>query len=266
MKIFCFILLSMVGLFTSCNEPNLPTDLIESFNKQYPANLDYEWEYSVNSFFELYDSTGRIDSSFNYQTPNVLTKVKRIDISRNSVVFDSKKLDSIGFEMEEWYENSVSGFYAKYYSIPFTSILPKQSDDSKIDLLHQQNMFSVLPYDAIKTLGKPLPSPWPFNPPRIVLKYPLSIGMSWIEEVIPSYKIRTVLSYEDTQINKMNFKCYVIETQQDSIKKRTLDHIDLNFGLVKRVVSQDSVFYDSTYTQGRYARVTSSAILIRKNF
>lgn len=266
MKIFCIILLSLIGLFTSCDEPNLSTDLIESFNKQYPSKLNYEWEYSLNSFFELYDSTGRIDSSFNYQAHNILTKVKRIDISRNSMVFESKGLDSMYFEMEEWYENSAEGFYAKYYSIPFTSILPKKSDDLKIDLLHQQNMFSVLPCDAIKTFGKPLPAPWPFDPPRIVLKYPLSVGMSWIEEVNPNYKVRTVISYDEIYMNNMSFKCYVLESREDSLKKRTLDFIDLNAGLAKRVVSQDSVIYGNIYTQWRYARVTSTANLIRKNF
>ena len=108
-----------------------------------------------------------------------------------------------------------------------------------------------------------MPSPWPFEPPRQVIRYPLSVGMNWIEEVEPDYSVRKVISLENVLVAGKNYMCYKLESKKDSLKILTYDHINFDVGLVKRVVIKDSLIYGNLQTQWRYAKVTTSSNLIR---
>ena len=187
---FSVLLLSAI-IFFGCKGKNQGVDPAGNLNK-YPANLNNEWEYSSTMTNEY--NIGGIDS---LTLPNTIIKISSINDSlpgyKNLVKIESHNTDTPGSITEEWYLNNDSVFSVIAYKNAGVAypIIPKSRNKKYLTLEEFKKICGDLtPGSLINKIS--IDSILYFNPPRVVLKYPLYPGAEWNELKTPFYRNRVV--------------------------------------------------------------------------
>ena len=271
MKFIVFII--CLSVLFGCKGKNTGVDPENNLNK-YPAKLNNQWEYSSTMSNEYLNNAGFTDSTQTFKLPNTIVKVSSVHDSlpgyKDLIKINSYNTDSPGSIMENWYINNDSVFSVIAYRNAGSSypIIPKShnrryltvSEFKKIceDLTSNFMLNSVLD-DSLSY----------FNPPRVVLKYPLYPGAEWNELKTPFYRNRIVKGTTSLEINNSSYNCYIIEADMTVPNLKMIDYISFQAGLIKREVISDSiavVSLDSPDSAIGYARGYDVSILVNKNF
>ena len=269
---FSVLLLSAV-IFFGCKGKNQGVDPEGNLNK-YPVNLNYQWEYSTTLTYEYLNSTGGIDTTQTFELPNTIIKVSTINDSlpryKNLIKIEAYNTDSPGTFSENWYINNDSVFSIIAYRNAGSSypVIPKLHNKKYMTLKEFENICRDLTFNSgINKISAD--SVQYFNPPRIVLKYPLFQGEKWNELKTPFYRDRVVKGTTSLEVNKNYYNCYIIEADMSTLNLKMIDYISLQAGLVKREIISDSIAITNESSPDSaigYMRGHDISILVNKNF
>lgn len=268
-KIHLVLVLLVVVNFSSCKD-NAEGPL-NNVSGKYPVALNNEWEYTTEQQYRFYDSDGNFTHDSAAQFSNSIVKITRVnqDIGnyKGLILFEEHFIDD-PVTSQTWYQSNDTALIGIAYNASGRSvpILPKRAgkihptlSDLKIignspALIYSKSSVSdtVLFYEV----------------PREVLAYPLSIGKSWKELVFPFDRDRYISRRENVVINDVTYDCYVVESDWQYYNIEFTDYVSARFGLVKRVVTADSVALADTQHpdgNGNWIKLTTVSSLVRHN-
>lgn len=264
---FSVLLLSAV-IFFGCKGKNQGVDPAGNLNK-YPANLNNEWEYSSTMTNEY--NTGGTDT---FKLPNTIIKISSINDSlpgyKNLVKIESYNTDTPGSSTENWYLNNDSVFSVIAYKNAGVAypIIPKSGNKKYLTLEEFKKICKDLTLGFVINKSS-IDSVLYFNPPRVVLKYPLYPGAEWNELKTPFYRNRVVRGTTSLEVNNNYYNCYIIEADMSTPNLKMIDYVSLQAGLVKREIISDSIAitYESSPDSAiGYMRGHDISTLVNKNF
>ncbi len=267
------ILLLCVIIFFGCKGHNQGVDPESNLNK-YPANLNYQWEYSSKLSNEYLNNSGGIDSTQIMEVPNTIVKISSVSDSlpgyKDLVKIEAYNTDSPESFSENWYINNDSVFSIIAYRNAGTSypIIPKLHNKKYLTFAEFKKICEDLTFNSIINKSSDDSIQY-FNPPRIVLKYPLYTGEIWNELKIPFYRDRIVKGTTSIEVNKNYYKCYIIEADLTVPNLRMIDYVSLQAGLVKREIISDSIAITNINSPNSivgYTKGHDISILLNKNF
>ena len=267
-KLLIIILIALT--FFGCKDKISGFDSGNNLNK-YPANLNYQWEYSSVMSTEYLNSYGGVDSTQTLNLPNTIVKISSINDSvpgyKNLINFEYYNIDTPEEISEDWYSNSDSAFSAIAYRNPGASypVIPKNPVKKYLTVEEFKRIAKNLTFnnfindDSIQY----------YDFPRVVLKYPLHVGLKWNELKTPFYRDRIVKGTTTLTINGKYYDCYIIEADVQQFKLKMVDYVSLQAGLLKREIISDSlalVSSDSPDSAIGYVSGHDVSILVNKNF
>ena len=241
---------------------------------KYPAKLNYQWEYSSTMSTEYLNNAGLTDSTQTIKLPNTVVKISSINDSlpgyKDLIKINSYNIDSPGSIFENWYINNDSVFSIIAYRNAGSSypIIPKSHSRRYLTISEFKEICKDLTYNF--TLNSALDdSILYFNPPRVVLKYPLYPGAEWTELKNPFYRNRIVKGTASLEINNNSYNCYIVEADMTVPNLKMIDYVSFQAGLIKREIISDSlgiVSADSPDSVIKYVRGYDVSTLVNKNF
>lgn len=268
-----FVLITGLIVFAGCNGKNTGINPENNLNK-YPAKLNYRWEYSTSMSNEFYDNTGNIDSTQTTNLPNTTVKISSVNDSlpgyKNLIRIDAYNDASPGSVSENWYINDDTVFSIIAYRNAGSSypIIPKPSSKRHLTLAEFKEICQNLTFN-FRINSNYADSVRYFDPPRVVLRYPLYPGAEWNELQSPFYRDRIVIGTVSLKVNNVYYNCFIVEADMPELKLKMIDYISYQAGLLKREISSDSVALVSINSPDSaigYLRGHDVSILVNKNF
>ncbi|MFZ0454685.1 MAG: hypothetical protein WCE54_07970 [Ignavibacteriaceae bacterium] len=269
---FSILLLGAI-IFFGCKGKNQGVDPDGNLSR-YPANLNYQWEYSSNLTNEYLNDIGGIDTTQTLELTNTIVKITSINDSlpgyKNLVKIEAYNADSPESFSENWYVNNDSVFSIIAYRNAGSSypIIPKPNNKKYLTLEEFKIICKDLTFNFVINKNSE-DSVQYFYPPRIVLKYPLFQGEKWNELKTPFYRDRIVKDMVSLEVNNNYYNCYVIEADLTIPNLKMIDYVSLQAGLVKREIISDSIAVvnvNSPDSAIGYIRGHDISILVNKNF
>ena len=273
--VFSIIVTSTLLIVSGCDNSTPPQNII-----RYPAKKGNQWEYHTTWKFEYYDQHGKVDSTKTLDMGNTIVKIASTNDSIPVSVSGMNKL--IRFESFDsatpnnvqiiWYSNSDSGFYEIAYLNAGSSkpILPKYNTSAQLNLF-LKDLKMMMPLGLSSENNTVNDSLRLFDPPRKVLQYPLQIGSQWTSIINPFKQLRFVNEKRVLKVDAGTFDCYLVNSESDfpfqNGKIVFNDYVNLDYGLIERYFSQDSmkIISESGEVLGYFKNTTISE-LISKNF
>ncbi len=262
-----------LAILAGCKGKNGGVDPVNNLNK-YPVKLNNQWEYSSKLSYEYFNNGGSKDSTQYIDIPNTIVKISSINDSlpgyKNLIKIDAYNSDSPESISENWYINNDSLFSIIAYRNAGSSypIIPK---------LKSKKYFTPAEFKKIcedLTFNFPINSSLTdsvifFNPPRVVLKYPLFTGSEWNELKTPFYRNRIIKGTVSIEIDNSFYDCYIIEADMNQPQLKMIDYLSFQAGLVKREIISDSIAITSQDSPDEaigYFKGHDISILVNKNF
>ena len=273
--VFSIIVTSTLLIVSGCDNSTPPQNIIK-----YPANKGNQWEYHTTWEIEYYDQHGKIDSTETLDMGNTIVKIAStndfipVSVSgmNNLIRFESFDSATPNNVQIIWYSNSDSGFYEIAYLNAGSSkpILPKYNTSAQLNLFLKE-LRAMMPSGLSSGNDTVNDSLRFFNPPRKVLQYPLQIGSQWTSMINPYKQVRSVNEKRILKVDAGTFDCYLVNSEGDFPFKNGKivfnDYVNLNYGLLERYFSQDSmkIISEGGKILG-YFKYTTQSELISKNF
>jgi len=226
----------------------------------------YSWSYAT------YDSLGMIQMA---DSESFVVKVigtnEKLDSLSGLIKLEAYSLKTYVGSTFDWYKQNSDSLIGIAYSgagrVPV--IVPKQSGGSAVQITTNINFSPVVLPRTIQLMmkmkGVPVDTLLYYNNARVVYKYPLTVGKSWISFRDPFLQNRQVVGWESIVTKAGTFYCAKILVRLPEIDPafEWYEYVSTR-GVIRRTISMTLVMTDEkgnslgTFTGKEYAELTST--------